>query len=130
MIGFVSEIFKNTVEKGENAGYQHSLLFPQCFQKAFSSGLEKDRIVGLLRFNPFPSKPLFLGACNESLLKTLWEKETLLIPQCFRPIQRTFHNFHQIQYCHLQTLSVWENIRLFVWDRVKHAQNGPKSKSF
>ena len=22
-------------EKGENAGYQHFLLFPQCFQKVF-----------------------------------------------------------------------------------------------
>ena len=27
---------KNIVGKGENAGYQHFLLFPQCFQKAFS----------------------------------------------------------------------------------------------
>ena len=24
---------ENTVEKGENAGYQHFLLFPQCFPK-------------------------------------------------------------------------------------------------
>ena len=24
------------VERGENAGYQHFLLFPQCFQGAFS----------------------------------------------------------------------------------------------
>ena len=23
--------FKNIVKKGENAGYQHFLLFPQCF---------------------------------------------------------------------------------------------------
>ena len=26
---------ENIVGKGENAGYQHFLLFPQCFQKAF-----------------------------------------------------------------------------------------------
>ena len=26
---------KNIVGKGENAGYQHFLLFQQCFQKAF-----------------------------------------------------------------------------------------------
>ena len=26
---------KNIVGKGENAGYQHFLLFPQCFQSAF-----------------------------------------------------------------------------------------------
>ena len=25
---------ENIVEKGENAGYQHFLLFPQCFQKS------------------------------------------------------------------------------------------------
>ena len=29
---------ENTVEKGENAGYQHFLLFPQCFTKPSSSG--------------------------------------------------------------------------------------------
>ena len=25
---------ENIVRKGENVGYQHFLLFPQCFQKA------------------------------------------------------------------------------------------------
>ena len=28
---------ENIVGKGENAGYQHFLLFPQCFQKALVS---------------------------------------------------------------------------------------------
>ena len=36
---------ENIVGKGENAGYQHFLLFPQCFQKASSSGSLK---VGLV----------------------------------------------------------------------------------
>ena len=32
---------ENIVGKGENAGYQHFLLFPQCFQKAtFSCSLK------------------------------------------------------------------------------------------
>ena len=31
-----SEKVENIVGKGENAGYQHFLLFPQCFQKASS----------------------------------------------------------------------------------------------
>ena len=31
----------NVVGKEENAGYQHFLLFPQCFQKAFSSSAPK-----------------------------------------------------------------------------------------
>ena len=27
---------ENIVEKGENAGYQHFLLFPQCFQRSYT----------------------------------------------------------------------------------------------
>ena len=33
MMSIVSERIENIVEKEENAGYQHFLLFPQCFQK-------------------------------------------------------------------------------------------------
>ena len=33
--------------------------------------------------NPFPNKPLFLPVCSTSLLKTLWEKEKLLITSNF-----------------------------------------------
>ena len=36
---------ENIVEKEENAGYQHFLLFPQCFQMAFSSSASKVVIV-------------------------------------------------------------------------------------
>ena len=36
---------ENIVGKEENAGYQHFLLFPQCFQKAFSSSTSKVVIV-------------------------------------------------------------------------------------
>ena len=35
-IKFVFHRVENIVEKGENAGYQHFLLFPQFFQKALS----------------------------------------------------------------------------------------------
>ena len=35
---FVLGRLENIVGKGENAGYQHFLLFPQCFQKAFLQG--------------------------------------------------------------------------------------------
>ena len=31
---FVFKRIENIVGNGENAGYQHFLLFPQCFQKA------------------------------------------------------------------------------------------------
>ena len=36
---------ESIVGKGENAGYQHFLLFPQCFQKVSSSGSLKVGIV-------------------------------------------------------------------------------------
>ena len=32
------EWVENIAGKGENAGYQHFLIFPQCFQKAFCLG--------------------------------------------------------------------------------------------
>ena len=35
MMIFVLDRVENNVRKGENAGYQHFLLFPQCFQKFF-----------------------------------------------------------------------------------------------
>ena len=41
----VSDRVENIVGKGENAGYHHFLLFPQCFQKASLSGLLKVGIV-------------------------------------------------------------------------------------
>ena len=65
--------------------------------------------------NPFPNKPQFLRVCSTSLLKTLWEKEKLLLTsnfsffQCFLPVRRTFCHFHQTLNCRLQTLSVWKS---------------------
>ena len=38
MFKFVFDRVKNIVGEGENVGHQH-LLFPQCFQNAYSSGL-------------------------------------------------------------------------------------------
>ena len=36
-----------------------------------------------IKFNPFPNKPWFLRVCNASFLKTLWEKEKLLVTSNF-----------------------------------------------
>ena len=36
---------ENELKKEENAGYQHFLLFPQCFQKASFTGLLKVGVV-------------------------------------------------------------------------------------
>ena len=44
-LNFVLGRVENIVGKGENAGYQHFLLFPQCFQKAYFLRLFKVGIV-------------------------------------------------------------------------------------
>ena len=58
------------------------------------------RLSELFWVNPFPNKSRFLRVCSTSLLKTLWEKEKLLItsnfsffPQCFLPILENFLPF-------------------------------------
>ena len=40
MLISVFDRVENIVGKGENAGYQHFLLFPQCFKKASMCGNE------------------------------------------------------------------------------------------
>ena len=45
MMKFVSDRVKSIVEKEENAGYQHFLLFVQCFQKLSLSGPTKPKIL-------------------------------------------------------------------------------------
>ena len=45
ILKFVLERVENIVGKGENAGYQHFLLFLQCFQKASYKGSLKVGIV-------------------------------------------------------------------------------------
>ena len=41
---FLLELVESIEQKGENAGYQHFLLFPQCFLKDFLGSLK----VGIL----------------------------------------------------------------------------------
>ena len=38
MMIFDLDRVENIVEKGESAGYQHVLIFPQCFQRACYPG--------------------------------------------------------------------------------------------
>ena len=42
---FDNDSVENIVGKGENAGYQHFLLFPQCFEKASFPDTSKGVIV-------------------------------------------------------------------------------------
>ena len=45
-LNFLLERVENILGKGENAGYQHFLLFPKCFQKASFSRVVKSRDSG------------------------------------------------------------------------------------
>ena len=44
-------------------------------------------------FNPFPNKPWFLHVYSTSLLKTLWEKEKLLVTSNFPVFSTRSENF-------------------------------------
>ena len=96
-----SKLVENSLGKGEIARYEQFLLFPQLFQKARFPGASKGVIVWEW-VNPFPNMPLFFPVCSASFLKTLWQKEKLLITshfsifQCFVPFWRTFGHFDEI----------------------------------
>ena len=45
-------------------------------------------------------------------------EQFLLFPQCFLPFWRSVSHFHQIQNCHLQSVSVWNSLDFVVWERV------------
>ena len=46
--------------------------------------------------NPFPNKPWFLRVCSTSLLKTLWEKEKLLVTSNFSFSHSVFYLFEEL----------------------------------
>ena len=69
------------------------------------------RILNSMKFNPFQNKPWFFTCLQyKSFENTVGigeiarNEQFLLFPQCFLPIWRTFHNFHQTQNCRLQSL--------------------------
>ena len=64
-LNFEFERVENIVGKGENAGFQHFLLFPQCFQKASSLGLLKTGLCGkeLSFWNPCRKLGIFVFIC-------------------------------------------------------------------
>ena len=45
MMIFVFDRVRNIAGKGENAGYQHFLLSPRCFQRVFTQGFKSQDCV-------------------------------------------------------------------------------------
>ena len=72
-------------------------------------------------FNPFPNKPWFLRVCSSSLLKTLWEKEKLLVTRKFSFSCSVFYPFRELPaiFIKLKILSVGKSLKFVVWERVK-----------
>ena len=70
---------ENIVGKRENAGYQHFLLFPQCFQNASISGSLKVRTVWY-RVNI--QEPVFHSIPAESDITLLLIKTFILKVRC------------------------------------------------
>ena len=83
---------KDIVGKGGNAGYQDFLQFSAMFSKGFLYRVGKSCDVWYVHyillqknilFNPFPHNNTFLRPWETSLLKTLCEKEKLLVTSYF-----------------------------------------------
>ena len=47
-------------------------------------------------FKSFPNKPWFLRVCNTSILKTLWEKDKLLVTSNFSFSHSVFYPFGEL----------------------------------
>ena len=90
-----TDCIENIVGKGEIAHFEQFHLFPQCFPK--------DRFFNLLkwvymeeRLNPFPHNDAFWRPGETSLLKTLREKEKLLVTSSFSFSHSVFYPFGQL----------------------------------
>ena len=77
--------FENIVGKGENAGIQHFLLFPQSFL-------------------PYKREK---SLCQQHL----FHQHFFLFPQCFVPYKREKSLCQQHLFRRLQMLSVWSSIK-------------------
>ena len=60
------------------------------------STLEKRNLMFRVAFNPFPNKPWFLCVYSTSLVKTLREKEKLLVTSNFSFSDSVFYPFWEL----------------------------------
>ena len=89
--------------------------------------ISKDLYVSLKHYLVlFPDKPLFLLVCSTNLLKTLCEKEKLLVKSNFSFSNSVFYLFGEpssifiklrIVICKL--FWIWKSLKFLVWERVK-----------
>ena len=83
--------------------------------------------------NPFPNKPWFLCVCSTSLLKTLREKEKLLITSNFSFSHSVFYLFQELSAIFVKSQIVICKliqfgrvfIKFVVWERVNPKPQNP-----
>ena len=80
-------------------------------------------------FNPFPNKPRVLHVCSTSLLKTLWEKEKLLLTSNFSFSHSIFYPFADLSSIFNSYLkssfsfNFWKSLKFVVWERVRKIES-------
>ena len=109
-----------------NFSFSHSVFKRLVLQTSENQGLCGK---GLTQFQHFDGEPLSdksVFTCLQSFENTVGGKreiacneQFLFVPQCFLSFWRSFHHFHQIWSCHLQTLSVWKSLIFVMWERVR-----------
>ena len=87
----------------------------------------RKQMIETIYLNPFQNKPWFVCVCSTSLLKTLWEKEKLLVTSNFSFSHSVLYSFGELpavlikdEIVRPQTLSVWKSLKFVVWERVNN----------
>ena len=135
MTKYVFDRAENRVGKGNNAGY-HNVFGSH---KDIPNHLKHTRSIAykisftsvkfvcclVVSDNTFPNKPWFLRVCSTSLLKTLWEKEKLLVTSNFSFSHRVFYRNGDISASGIKfeifvckTLSK-KSLKIVAWERIK-----------
>ena len=95
--------YHNVFHPVKDRNHHFSYIYPvvcKCFQFG-----HVQNFVMWLRLNPFANKP----CCSTSLLKTLWEKEKLLVTSNFSSSHSVFYQF-EIVVCKLFQLGSVQNV--------------------
>ena len=92
----LSKQVENTVGKGEIARYEQFLLFPQCFQKAFSPGRQKVSLCGN-------------GLKHRPLTRTKFGSHSSYVKH-----QEDFERLHHMKPC--KTCKPWQSIQPYAYN--------------
>ena len=79
-----------------NFSFSHSVFYRFGKLSGIFMKLSSAKSSNLEEFNPFPNKPWFLRVCSISLLKTLREKEKLLVTSNFPFSHSVFYLFKKL----------------------------------